>query len=62
MLVLKKMPRARIDGTHNPTKMPASLLSDLKTPNQSDTENRKDTKAAIKIMKSDLMNICVRAG
>jgi len=49
-LVLKKSPSARIEGTHNPTKIPASLLSAPNTPNHKETENKKDTKAAIKIM------------
>jgi hypothetical protein len=47
----KYSPVARIDGTHKPTKSPASLLGGPATPNQSATENRNDTKAAPKIQK-----------
>jgi hypothetical protein len=49
-LVLKKRPKLRIEGTHNPTKIPASLFSAPNTPNHRETENKKETKAAIKIM------------
>jgi len=49
-LVLKKSPKPRMEGTHKPTKIPASLLSAPNTPNQREIENKKETKAAIKIM------------
>jgi hypothetical protein len=39
-----------MEGTHNPTKIPASLFSVPNTPNQREIENKKETKAAIKIM------------
>ncbi len=38
-----------IEGTHNPTKIPASLFSAPNTPNHKEIENKKETKAAIKI-------------
>jgi hypothetical protein len=49
-LNLKKRPKPRMDGTHKPTKIPASLLSGPNTPNHREIENKKETKAAIKIM------------
>jgi len=49
-LNLKNRPKPRIEGTHKPTKIPASLFSAPNTPNQREIENKKDTKAAIKIM------------
>jgi hypothetical protein len=48
--VLKKSPSAKIEGTHNPTNMPASRFSFPKAPNQSETEKRNDTNAAPKII------------
>ncbi len=45
----KYRPNANIDGTHRPTKIPVSRLPGPSSPNQSDTENKKDKKAAAKI-------------
>jgi len=39
-----------MEGTHNPTKIPASLFSAPNTPNHREIENKKETKAAIKII------------
>ncbi len=49
-LVLKKRPKPRMEGTHNPTKIPASLFSAPNTPNHREIENKKEMKAATKIM------------
>jgi hypothetical protein len=49
-LILKKIPRPRMDGTHSPTKTPASRFSAPNTPNHRETENKKETKAAINTM------------
>jgi hypothetical protein len=39
-----------MEGTHNPTKIPASLLSAPNTPNHKETENKNETNAALKII------------
>jgi hypothetical protein len=46
-----------MDGTHNPTKRPDSLLAVMPMPNQRETENRKDKQAAARISQSALVNI-----
>jgi len=48
---------ARMEGTHSPTKIPASLLIAPRNPNHKDIENRNERNAAPKIKKSDLVNI-----
>jgi hypothetical protein len=42
-------PKLKIEGTHSPTKIPASSLPGPNTPNQSAIEKRKDKNAAAKI-------------
>ncbi len=39
-----------MEGTHNPTKIPASLLSGPNSPNHKEIENKKETKAAIMLI------------
>src|SRR5579859_2755355 len=48
-----------MDGTHSPTNTPASLLALMPTPNQRETEKRKDKKAAASISQSALVNTSV---
>jgi hypothetical protein len=51
-----------MDGTHNPTKSPDSLLAGTPKPNQRDTEKRNDKKAAERISQSALVNIEFASG
>ncbi len=48
-LWLKNIPKPMIEGTHKPTKTPASFWLGPKTPNQSEIENRNDKNAAPRI-------------
>ncbi len=48
-----------MEGTHSPTKIPASLLISPRNPNHRDIENRNERNAAPKINESDLVNISV---
>lgn len=45
----KYSPVERIDGTHSPTKTPASLSAGPIAPNQSETEKRNEMNAALRI-------------
>jgi len=46
-----------IEGTHNPTKIPASLLAAPSNPNQREIENKNETNAAPRIIESAFVNI-----
>ena len=49
----------KIDGTHIPTNHPASLVGCVPTPNQSETENKNDKKAADKVVQSAFVSITI---
>jgi len=52
-------PRARMDGTQSPTKIAVSRLPWPSKPNHSETENRKERKAAVKIKICDRSSFIV---
>jgi hypothetical protein len=47
---------ATIEGTHNPTNIPAGLFAVRPIPNHKETENRKERNADSRIRKSPLLN------